>query len=230
MTAKQAFKTNGFSKLTVVTVIASLAFIASACGSATKVSATNQKPKSSNHPASKTASNKSPSKSSTKAQSSSKAQGTSQSSSTVSVGRCRADELVVSLAGTEGAAGSIIRSYEFTNSGKTTCTLFGYPGLGLLGAQGQNLTTTVQREPAPESTVTLSPGGHAWFAIEYGDGTGYGNLTCPESSALEVTPPNAYHQLILKGAGGTIQAYGGTTSDLKCGLILIKPVTSTLQG
>jgi hypothetical protein len=128
---------------------------------------------------------------------------------------------------TTGAAGSVVRTYAFTNEGASACTLFGYPGFALLGTGGKSLSTTVVRTPASMSTVTLVSGGHAWFTMEYPAQTGYGTLTCPTSTALEVTPPNAYHFLTVTGTAGTIQAYGGTTTHLQCGRLSVEPVTGT---
>lgn len=123
--------------------------------------------------------------------------------------------------------GSVIRTYEFTNESATPCTLYGYPGFQLVGSNGQNLATTVTRTPASQSTVTLVSGGHAWFTMQYPSQTGYGNLSCPTSSKLEVTPPNAYRYLTVTGRAGTIQAYGGTTNNLQCGHLSVQPVTGT---
>lgn len=142
-------------------------------------------------------------------------------------GRCLSANLSVQLVQTQGAAGSVVRTYAFTNEGPAPCTLFGYPGFGLLGSSGQSLSTTVVRTPGPQSTVTLVSGGHAWFTLQYPDQTGYGSLTCPTSTALEVTPPNAYHFLTVTGTAGTIQAYGGTSTHLQCGRLSVRAVTGT---
>ena len=142
-------------------------------------------------------------------------------------GRCLTSQLSVRLVQIQGAAGSVTRTYEFTNEGATACTLYGYPGFQLLGPNGQKLSTTVARTPAPESSVTLVSGGHAWFTMQYPNRAGYGNLSCPTSAKLEVTPPNAYDFLTVAGQAGTIQAYGGTTTNLACGTIRVQPVTAT---
>ncbi len=141
--------------------------------------------------------------------------------------RCRSANLTVALVQFEGAAGSTIATYVFTNNGSVTCTLFGYPGLGLLGPGGQGLSTTVIRQPNAESTVSLAPGGHAWFMMEYPNSTGYATAQCPTSTSLEVTPPNSYHYLIVNGVGGQLTPYGGTTAALHCGTISVRPVTGT---
>ena len=123
-----------------------------------------------------------------------------------------------------GAAGSMGLTYELTNTSGSACHLDGYPGLQLLDASGRPLSTAVSPRPASPTEVDLDPGGHAWFAIEFPTQTGYGNLTCPRSTYLAVTPPNNTTPLRVAGAGGEIAAYGGTTQDLRCGQIATTPV------
>lgn len=150
----------------------------------------------------------------------------SKQSTSSQTGRCRSSQLSVHLLATEGAAGSVIRSYSFVNTGSTSCTLFGYPGLQLLGSSNSKLSTTVIRTPAAEQTVTLKPGQAAGFSMRFADQTGFGSLQCPTSVSLEVTPPNAYNYVTVTGQAGQIQAYGGTTQNLKCGEIDVKPVVA----
>jgi hypothetical protein len=151
----------------------------------------------------------------------------SSSASSSGPARCLSGQLSVSLVGSSLAAGSVVNVYEFTNNRSSACTLYGYPGLQMLSAGGQALSTTVVRQPATQVTVLLQAGGHAWFSLQFPDATGYGGLTCPKSAALEITPPNAYHYLTLTGTAGAIQPYGGTTTDLQCGHMTVQPVTAT---
>lgn len=118
-----------------------------------------------------------------------------------------------------GAAGSLGLTYQLTNTSTVSCRLQGYPGLQLLAAGGQSLATEVSPRPATPAAVALAPGGHAWFAIEFPTQTGYGNLTCPRSTYLAVTPPGDSKPLRVAGQGGEIAAYGGTTQALRCGQI-----------
>ncbi len=142
-------------------------------------------------------------------------------------GRCRSANLVAHMIAVQGAAGSVIRTYTLVNTGSTTCTLYGYPGLQLLSSSGAKLTTTVLRTPATEATVKLTHGASAQFSIEFAAQTGYGNASCPISGQLEITPPNAYHSLTLTGPAGTLQPYGGTTGNLRCGIIHVQPVAAS---
>ncbi len=123
-----------------------------------------------------------------------------------------------------GAAGSLGITYLFTNISTTTCTLGGFPGLQLLNASSQPLTTTTIRSSETPTTVTLQPAGQAWFDIEFPTQTGFGTLTCPTSFALAVIPPNNTMALRITGSGGQISPYGGDIPHLMCGNITTSPV------
>ncbi len=140
-------------------------------------------------------------------------------------GRCRTSALSAqpfALAG-GGAAGSRGGAFGLTNRGTVTCTLFGYPGMQLLGANGQPLPTTVIRgqyevvDAVPEQTVTLAPGAQARFYFMYSDTLGGGYpAVCPTASTVEVTPPGAYNHLVV------------ATNIAPCeGHIWVSPVTAS---
>lgn len=141
---------------------------------------------------------------------------------------CVPAQLTVTAGADQGAAGHVGRQFHLQNSSSTPCTLHGYPGLGLLGAGGKALPTTVVRQPGqPIATVTLAPGGSAYFTAVWASATGYANASCPTSTSLEITPPNNTTHLTVGGPAGTIQAYGGTTEHLQCGTITVTPVSAT---
>ncbi len=140
-------------------------------------------------------------------------------------GRCRTSALSAqpfALAG-GGAAGSQGGAFGFTNRGTVTCTLFGFPGMQLLGANGQPLPTTVIRghyevvDAVPEQTVTLAPGAQARFYFMYSDTLGGGYpAVCPTASAVEITPPGSYNHLVV------------ATNIAPCeGHIWVSPVTAS---
>ena len=126
-------------------------------------------------------------------------------------GRCRTSALSAepfALAG-GGAAGSQGGAIGLTNHGPVTCTLFGYPGMQLFGTDGhplpgEPLPTTVIRgqyqvvDVVPEQSVTLGPGAQARFYYMYSDTLGGGSpAVCPTASAIDITPPGAYHELTV---------------------------------
>ena len=117
--------------------------------------------------------------------------------------RCPTPDLVGSVAGSSGAAGTIEITSALRSTAAGTCTLAGYPGLQLLGPGGSPLPTTVIRKGAynftsvPPVTLHLSTGQSAEFNIGYSDVTVGTETSCPTSTALEVTPPNAVDHLTV---------------------------------
>lgn len=110
-------------------------------------------------------------------------------------GRCRVGQLAVRQVSQHGAAGSIHLVFALRNRSARACSLYGYPGLGLLDASGSPLPTTVLRTtspvvpPVPERRVRLEPGRRVWFYAGYSD---VSSTSCPTAAQLEVTPPNDY--------------------------------------
>ena len=120
--------------------------------------------------------------------------------------RCATAALSGSVVGSSGAAGTIETTVALKSTAATPCVLGGYPGLQLLSAGGANLPTTVVRKGnysftamAP-TTVTLAPGQSAVFNIGYSDVPVGSETSCPTSASLEVTPPNAYDDLVIAAA------------------------------
>jgi hypothetical protein len=107
---------------------------------------------------------------------------------------CATSDLTVTLGGSQGAAGSIYQTIDFTNSGSSECTLYGYPGVSLqggtpaaqIGAAAARSTTT------PASLVTLAPGAVANAVVQVTVAGNYPTATCDPApaSSLLVYPPN----------------------------------------
>jgi hypothetical protein len=92
-----------------------------------------------------------------------------------------------------GAAGHGWTIVTLTNTSSSTCTLYGFPGLGFRTATGQSAPLSVSRQAAkgwrypaiPENSVSLSPdGGAASFGMEWINGPAIGTYS------LQVTPPS----------------------------------------
>jgi Protein of unknown function (DUF4232) len=142
---------------------------------------------------------------------------TASGSSTVPSGPslCPTTGLSGSVAGSSGAAGTVEVTVGLKSISATTCVLTGYPGLQLLGPGGSPLPTNVQRKGtypftamAP-TTVTLASGQSAYFNIGYSDVPVGAETTCPTSTSLEVTPPDATNHLLVVASltpcgGGTM--------------------------
>ena len=111
--------------------------------------------------------------------------------------RCRTGQLAFTYS-TNGATGSYLIGGTLTNHSSSTCSLYGYPGLAMVGKQGQALPTNVVRNPGPvmphvaEQLVVLGPGGRAGFFANFRDAEAQ---MCPRVWGIEITPPNAYTHL-----------------------------------
>lgn len=127
---------------------------------------------------------------------------------TAGITRCYSSQLKVSTpAPRQSVAAQPSQAVVLTNTSETTCNLYGYPGVQLLGSSGQPLPTTVKRgrsmlapDPGP-SLVQLSPGSSASFALSWDDSqtqNSSGSLVaCSNTSSIEITPPNDYHYLTI---------------------------------
>src|SRR5207342_2358160 len=89
--------------------------------------------------------------------------------------KCVASQLTGSLQEGSPAAGQRYATLLVKNTSTTTCTLFGYGGLGLYFMSGTPLPTDAKRVPPPgPTTVTLAPGGTAkqnlhWTVVPSGN-------------------------------------------------------------
>lgn len=79
---------------------------------------------------------------------------------------------------------------HFRNTGATTCSLYGYPGVAALDPAGRQVAQA-QRAPSSRgpATVYVPPGATASAEVE-GNGSGASSVSCPTYPILLVTPPN----------------------------------------
>ena len=110
------------------------------------------------------------------------------------VPQCATSGLTVTLGTSEGAAGSVYQTIDFTNNGSSECTMYGYPGVSLqgglpltqIGAAAARSTTT------PPSLVTLAPGAVANAVLQVTVAGNYPASTCDPQAAttLLIYPPD----------------------------------------
>ena len=103
---------------------------------------------------------------------------------------CTSSKLSVSLGEGNGAAGTIYYPLTFTNTGATTCTLEGYPGISLVGSHGNQIGSPAGRAPSTSPTVvTLAPSQSAVDTVSLSDALD--TCSTPQmGSGLRVYPPN----------------------------------------
>jgi hypothetical protein len=121
-------------------------------------------------------------------------------------GRCDASALRGSVAGSEGAAGTIWTTVRLRNASERTCTVRGIPEVRLLGAQGQPLTApSVPGGPAG-ALVVLRPGQRAQFAFSAPNACD----TRVAGAHLRVTLPSGRGSLVVPL--GAVTSYGTCAS------------------
>jgi hypothetical protein len=97
--------------------------------------------------------------------------------------------LSVSVGQSQGAAGSLIIPLMFQNTGTTTCTLQGYPGVSIVGANGVQLGAAAARTGQATPLVSLTPG-QSTAAIFRQANPGILNCTPVAAQGFRVYPPN----------------------------------------
>ena len=112
---------------------------------------------------------------------------------------CTASDLGVWVAIDQGngAAGTIYYPLEFTNLSGRTCSLFGYPGVSVIGGNGYQLgSPAAWGSRSGAHTVNLAPGATAHTILAYHDaavGTEPGCGPVDTASLLRVYPPDQYN-------------------------------------
>jgi hypothetical protein len=122
--------------------------------------------------------------------------------------RCHTGRLYVSVSGSNGAAGHIAITLRFRSLAPVACTFYGFPGLQLISATGQNLKTRLswgtgsQLPSVPKQTILVKPGGAAYATFMYAD-VPTGSETCPAVGYYLVTPPNETTSAVVPAKGAT---------------------------
>jgi hypothetical protein len=126
--------------------------------------------------------------------------------------QCSTADLSAQLKAGSPGAGQRYATVVLTNTSGRTCTVYGYGGLGLLGAPRQGVPTDLRRVPSPApATVTLSPGGSArsllhWTIVPASDENA---TTCqPTAVTAVVTPPNQTTSALRPWTFGVVCQHG----------------------
>jgi Protein of unknown function (DUF4232) len=109
---------------------------------------------------------------------------------------CHFSQLGVRLGQSSGAAGTLYVAIVFTNRGKASCSLRGYPGLSSVGgSDGHQIGAPAKRQPAGRriTTVVLRPGGVASASYGQADALNFDKAVCHPVTALglRVYPPGS---------------------------------------
>jgi hypothetical protein len=138
---------------------------------------------------------------------------TATGSTPAAVPACPTSSLQVRLGAANGYAGGTDQPIDFNNTGSTSCTLYGYPGVSLvsgppytqIGLAARRGTTT------PVKLITLAPGATANAMLQIVDALNYPPSSCSPTKAtyLRVYPPNqkapAYLPAASQGCAKPVQ-------------------------
>jgi hypothetical protein len=129
--------------------------------------------------------------------------------STPSAPACSTADLSATVNTSPGgaAAGSTYYPLNLTNTSKSSCYLYGYPGVSFVTApSGSLIGQPASRNPAvAPSTVILSPGGTAHVTVQVVDALNYSKSDCKPVTAhwLKVFPPGQFTALYIKFSATT---------------------------
>jgi hypothetical protein len=135
---------------------------------------------------------------------------------------CRAATLALSFLGSQGAAGHGLLGFALKNTGSTTCSTVGYPGIQFLDKAGKALPSTPTRTtqdyfgPAAKVALTVAPGATVSFRIGVTH-VPTGNASCTTADALQVIPPNDTSTLHITIPGGAYECGTETVSPMRPG-------------
>ena len=128
------------------------------------------------------------------------------------VPRCQEHNLAAGVSRYNVGGGQSGILITLTNAGTASCSMYGYPGLGLqddahrvLPSQTHWGATYFAHDPGP-SLIVLAPGQAASASVALSHGTQH----TPWATYLEVTPPGNYRHVLITLSYGT----GGTSGDL----------------
>jgi hypothetical protein len=124
--------------------------------------------------------------------------------STPSAPTCSTADLSGTVNSSQGgaAAGSAYYPLNLTNTSKSSCYLYGYPGVSFVtGPSGSQIGEPASRNPAiAPRTVIVPPGGTAHVTVQVVDALNYSKSDCKPVTAhwLKVFPPGQFTALYIK--------------------------------
>ncbi|WP_069712714.1 DUF4232 domain-containing protein [Curtobacterium sp. ER1/6] len=127
---------------------------------------------------------------------------------TAAGGRCATGSLAGSIeAGSGGAAGSTYVHLALRNTGSSTCTLQGWPGVSFVGGgDGSQIGAAATRATeSPHPTVTLAPGAVAVAPLQVTTAANYPTEKCQPVAAdgFRVYPPGSKESLFVRDSDFT---------------------------
>jgi len=164
------------------------------------------------------------------------AAGGSTPSPSPSVASCATGNLKAAINTSQGgaAAGSTYYPVNFTNTGSSSCYLFGFPGVSFVTSpSGNQIGQPATRNPVvTPSTVVLAPGQTAHVTLQVVDALNYSKSACQPVTAhwLKIYPPGQYTALYLKFSALTCSAKLPTKDGIPLSVDAVKAGEGTPGG
>jgi hypothetical protein len=142
--------------------------------------------------------------------------------------KCATADLRLSISRQSAAAGNEYSSLVFTNAGAHACSLVGYPGVSVIGADGSQIGSAADHAPGGQpATITLAPGAPASALLDYHPAGNFDAATCGNvvtGTALRVYPPGNTQALTAPSS------YAMCTGAGMTGQLIVQPVVSGTEG
>lgn len=116
---------------------------------------------------------------------------------------CGNSSLAITYTPPQGATGHGAFVLRFRNQTRSSCSLYGYPGLDALNAAGQVLAHAKRTMRGfaggahVEAVVTVTPGHYASATVEWMNFNPVTSGSCTFSKSVATTPPNTTHTVHL---------------------------------
>jgi LysM repeat protein len=132
------------------------------------------------------------------------------------------------------AAGSTYYPVNLTNTGSSSCSLFGYPGVSwVTSPSGNQIGQPARRNPVvTPATVVLAPGQTAHVTLQVVDAQNYSKSACQPVTAhwLKIYPPGQFTALYVKFSALTCSAKLPTKDGLPLSVDAVKAGKGTAGG
>ena len=173
----------------------------SACGSSSSSSTTTTKPST-------------PTTTTKPSTSTTATTGASTSTTTKPSGTgCATSALAVTFGNPNGTAGAVHYTITFHNTGSSSCTLYGYPGVSFLGTGGSQIGAPAQRQSGGTvATVTLAPGGDAYSSVAVTDPGIPPCSSQADAAQVRVYPPGQTQAALVTAPSGVAVCSSPNTS------------------
>lgn len=133
---------------------------------------------------------------------------------------CATRDLNISIGSPNGTAGAIHYVLTYLNAGTSSCTLFGYPGVSFLAADGSQIGSPAQRTTGVGfSSVALAPGAVVYSGVSVTDPGIPPCSSAGSATRVQVFPPGETHAALVVPAGGIAVCSSPNTPSYRSAII-----------